>query len=589
MTDPINNQPLNTAAMAFSSSAQPDGIVDGTDGDDYMVPGYVDHQGDVVDGADGVNDWINAGAGNDTVNGGAGNDTIEGGEGDDLLRGNAGHDIIRGDAGNDTINGDAGNDTIEGGEGDDLLRGDAGDDVLRGGEGNDTFNGGIGNDTIEGEEGDDLLRGDDGDDLLLGGVGSDTLNGGLGNDTLDGGDDDDLLRGDDGNDLLLGGAGNDTLNGGNGDDTLEGGEGDDLLRGDAGHDLLQGGAGNDTLEGGQGNDVLEGGDGDDSLIGGPGADTMTGGAGNDRFVVSGGGDLITDFDAVTGIGDGQSDNNDFVDLSAFYNGTTLAAWNAANPHQTYASPESWMQADQADGVLDAVGGLRIQDGTGNSVLGSQLTTENTGVLCFLRGTLIKTADGEVPVEQLEPGTKVMTLDHGCKALRWIGKRVLSAEELAAQPKLRPIRIRAEALGERLPERDLIVSPQHRVLLRSVVARRMVGEAEVLLAARHLIGLDGIEVVEDMQEVEYWHFMFDRHEVVFSNGAPTESLFTGPEAMKALGPEARHEILTLFPQLAQPAPQQPAAARLLMRGRQGRHLVQRLVANGKQPFSWGKVG
>ncbi|WP_258869569.1 Hint domain-containing protein [Paracoccus thiocyanatus] len=239
----------------------------------------------------------------------------------------------------------------------------------------------------------------------------------------------------------------------------------------------------------------------------------------------------------------------------------------------------------------SVESIKITAITGTNYNGfyTNQTVTGSSVVCFLRGTLIKTENGEVPVEQLEPGMKVMTLDHGMKALRWIGKRVLTAQELAEQPKLRPIRIRAEALGERLPERDLIVSPQHRVLLRSAVARRMVGEAEVLLAARHLIGLDGIDVVEDMAEVEYWHFMFDRHEVVFSNGAPTESLYTGPEAMKALGPEAREEILTIFPELAQPQPQAPVAARLLMRGRQGRNLVQRLLANGKQPFTWGKVG
>ncbi|WP_279577997.1 Hint domain-containing protein [Paracoccus versutus] len=709
---------------------QPNGIVDGTAGDDNMGLGYVDLDGDqITDGNDTIlgregndtlqgaggddsldgglgddsldggngNDALMGGTGNDTLMGGEGNDSLDGGEGNDSLSGGEGDDVLEGGDGNDTLMGWGGNDTLRGGAGDDSLEGGLGDDVLEGGDGDDTLDGGAGNDLLSGGEGKDILEGGDGDDTLMGWGDNDTLTGSAGNDSLDGGSGDDSLDGGEGNDTLMGGDGHDTLLGGEGDDSLEGGtgndslfgddgndslfggEGDDSLDGglgddrleggegnntltggagndtlisgndddalyggegndslDAGHgnnlidggdgddyligrsenDTLYGGAGNDTLlagtgddslEGGEGNDSLEasagtdtllggggndtlhGGAGDDLLDGGAGADRLTGGQGIDRFVVDAGGDVITDFDANTGMGDGQANNNEFVNLAAFYNETTLAAWNAANPGQTYKNAPHWLRADQGDGVLDAVGGLRILDGTGNAVQADKLTTENTGVVCFLRGTLIKTEDGEVPVEKLEPGMKVMTLDHGYKELSWIGKRVLSAAELAEQPKLRPIRIRAEALGENLPERDLIVSPQHRVLLRSVVARRMVGEAEVLLAARHLIGLEGVEVVEDMQEVEYWHFMFDRHEVVFSNGAPTESLFTGPEAMKALGPEAREEIFTLFPELAEPEREVPVAARLLLRGRQGRHLVQRLVVNGKQPFTWGKVG
>ncbi|SIQ15586.1 Ca2+-binding protein, RTX toxin-related [Paracoccus thiocyanatus] len=633
---------LDPDTTLFDPAMQPDGVVDGTAGNEDMGLGYADAQGDqITDGndsihgeagddtihGDGGDDSIDGGDGADSIHGDAGNDSLYGGLGNDILDGGAGNDALVGADGNDTLSGDIGDDKLYGGEGEDKLYGGEGADLLDGGDDNDTLRGGNGNDTLIGGSGADLLDGGSGDDQLLGGTGNDTLDGGEGADLLDGGEGDDQLKGGDGNgnDTLLGGDGNDTLDGGYGNGSLEGGAGDDQLEGQGGHDSLFGGEGNDRLFGGEGNDSLDGGegndtlraangddtlhggaghdlldagtgndsllggDGNDTLNGGAGADTLAGGDGIDHFVVDAGGDVIEDFDALTGIGDGISANNETVNLADFYNDTTLAAWNAANPDQTYSTPLGWLRADQSDGVLQQVGGLRILDGQGQPVAANLLNAENTGVVCFLRGTLIKTEDGEVPVEQLEPGMKVMTLDHGMKALRWIGKRVLTAQELAEQPKLRPIRIRAEALGERLPERDLIVSPQHRVLLRSAVARRMVGEAEVLLAARHLIGLDGIEVVEDMAEVEYWHFMFDRHEVVFSNGAPTESLYTGPEAMKALGPEAREEILTIFPELAQPQPQAPVAARLLMRGRQGRNLVQRLVANGKQPFTWGKVG
>lgn len=202
-------------------------------------------------------------------------------------------------------------------------------------------------------------------------------------------------------------------------------------------------------------------------------------------------------------------------------------------------------------------------------------------LCFTRGTRIETDRGAVPVEMLRPGDLVRTLDHGLQPLRWIGARSLSAAELAAAPHLCPVRIRAGALGAGLPLRDLTVSPQHRVLVRSKVAERMFGAPEVLVAAKHLTELDGIDQIEGASGVDYWHFLLDRHEVVFSEGARTESLFTGPEAMKALSPEARAEILTLFPELAQTPDIRPSA-RPLVNGRQGRSLAHRHAMNRMAP-------
>ncbi len=198
------------------------------------------------------------------------------------------------------------------------------------------------------------------------------------------------------------------------------------------------------------------------------------------------------------------------------------------------------------------------------------------VPCFCAGTLIDTPRGPVAVEALQPGDLVLTRDNGARALRWIGRRVLDAAELASQPKLRPIRIRAGALSAGIPHSDLMVSPQHRVLVRSSIAQRMFGAAEVLVAARQLLALDGIEQV-DADSVEYVHILFDGHEVVTSNGALTESLYTGPEAMQAVGDAARAEILTIFPELRDtPA----AAARPLVTGAQARQLAQRHMRNAK---------
>lgn len=195
------------------------------------------------------------------------------------------------------------------------------------------------------------------------------------------------------------------------------------------------------------------------------------------------------------------------------------------------------------------------------------------VLCFTRGTMIQTSEGLRPVEYLAPGDHVLTKDGGMKPIRWIGSSYVTAAGLQRSAKLRPIRIRAGALGPETPSADLVVSPQHRILVRSKIAQRMFGTNEVLVAAKQLLLLDGIDIAEDLDGVEYFHFLFDRHEVVTANGAEAESLFTGPEALKAVGPAAREEILALFPSLGD-HDYAAVPARALASGRMARRLAVR---------------
>jgi len=195
------------------------------------------------------------------------------------------------------------------------------------------------------------------------------------------------------------------------------------------------------------------------------------------------------------------------------------------------------------------------------------------VFCFVAGTLIETENGFVPVETLQVGDKVMTRDNGLQPIRWIGSVKLKAAALKASPKLMPIRIRAGALGDGVPSSDLLVSPQHRVLVRSKIAQKMFGTMEVLVAAKQLLQLDGVDIATDLAEVEYFHILFERHEVVNSNGALTESLYTGPQALRSVGKAAREEIFALFPQLSD-ADFVPEPARMLPSGRKARKLTVR---------------
>lgn len=204
------------------------------------------------------------------------------------------------------------------------------------------------------------------------------------------------------------------------------------------------------------------------------------------------------------------------------------------------------------------------------------------VVCFAEGTMIRVEDGEKPIETLRVGDRVWTPKNGCQPLRWIGSRRLDGIDLQSQPHLRPIRIRAGALSNNRPAQDLLVSPQHRMLIRSRIAQRMFGTDEVLVAAKQLLQIDGIEIAEDVSEVTYFHMLFDGHEVVLANGAKAESLFTGPEALKAVGNAARREILALFPELReQPT---PVSARKLVEGRRARQLALRHSQNRKPLFS-----
>lgn len=201
--------------------------------------------------------------------------------------------------------------------------------------------------------------------------------------------------------------------------------------------------------------------------------------------------------------------------------------------------------------------------------------------CFTAGTLILTRRGEVAAADLRPGDEVLTVDRGYRPIRWIGCRRLSELDLILSPHLRPIRIAPGALGEGQPERPLIMSPQHRCLVRSAIAARMVGTREVLIAAKHLTGVPGIEVMNGGGPVLYVHFLLDRHELVFSDGAITESFYLGEQAVAALDDAQRNEVLELFPELATREPHEtPDRARTFMSGHIARKLVERGLKNGK---------
>jgi len=167
--------------------------------------------------------------------------------------------------------------------------------------------------------------------------------------------------------------------------------------------------------------------------------------------------------------------------------------------------------------------------------------------CFTPGTMIATPRGEVPVETLRPGDKVVTRDNGIQEIRWTGAKPVSWQDLTVSPHLKPILVRQGSLGNGLPERDMMVSPNHRMLVANDRTSLYFDEHEVLVAAKHLVSGKGVQQVDSIGTT-YIHFMFDRHQVVLSNGAWTESFQPGDYTLKGMGNSQRSEIFEIFPEL-----------------------------------------
>mgnify|MGYP000082478550 CR=1 FL=1 len=198
----------------------------------------------------------------------------------------------------------------------------------------------------------------------------------------------------------------------------------------------------------------------------------------------------------------------------------------------------------ADGTLTLQGDGDIED-FNFTYTASDGVNSDTGFVnassipCFVAGTMIRTPKGEVPVESLQPGDLVTTRDHGAQPLRWIGSRSVAAEGDFA-----PILIRANSFGS---HRDLMVSPQHRILLRDAYAELLFGEGEVLVAAKDL--LNGGSITRQVGgEVTYVHLLFDQHQVIYSEGLTTESFLPGPQTSALFEQPVLQEIYALFPEL-----------------------------------------
>ncbi|PCD77116.1 hypothetical protein CLN94_04905 [Pseudothioclava arenosa] len=379
---------------------------------------------------------------------------------------------------------------------------------------------------------------------IRGGNFSDTLLAGAGDDRIEAGGGADIIDGGSGNDTIYYGTGGSTPDQG---DLVEGGEGDDLIDDVSGSfyeyaDTLSGGAGADTIWAGGGADLVDGGADADVLYGESGDDTITGGAGDDLIWTGTGADVLiyTDGSGADTIGDFNIADNgsgfaiDRLDVSDL----TDADGNPVNVWDVVVS-----QDPAGNAVLTFPGGETI---TLSGIAPSQVSTVQQlnaiGIPCFLVGTRIATPRGWRAVEDLCPGDLVVTRDGPPAPVLWIGRRQVDAAQLAENPALRPIRLRAGAFGN---DCDLVLSGQHAIWVQEGA-----GEG-ALVRVCHLArtGWGGARVMAGIRQAAYLHLLLPRHALILAEGAWVETFWPGRFALESLDLRQRCALVRSMPRLA----------------------------------------
>ena len=167
-------------------------------------------------------------------------------------------------------------------------------------------------------------------------------------------------------------------------------------------------------------------------------------------------------------------------------------------------------------------------------------------VCFTEGTMILTPRGEVPIETLCVGDLVTTAEGKSEPILWVYAREM--EFYDHQSKHRPVLIKAGALGAGQPARDLVVSPQHCLLMDMPPHEPDFGTGQAFVRAKFLTGLPGVRVKRGTKRIKYIAFLLARHQVVRGNGAWTESFYPGPMGLKSLTAPKRREIEAILARL-----------------------------------------
>ncbi len=228
---------------------------------------------------------------------------------------------------------------------------------------------------------------------------------------------------------------------------------------------------------------------------------------------------------------------------------------------------------------------------GNNIGSASYSRIANAPVCYAPGTMIDTPEGPRRVETLQDGDLVMTLDHGPQAIRWTHSGILPLEK--AEGDYKPVQIRVGALGRGRPAQDLIVSPQHRILVGAAGQLDRVFTTEAFAPAKSLTGVPGIRHMKGIKEITWVHFACDRHEVVTANGCLSESLLLGPMVMNGLSAVERRALTDLFGPAAtlDAALNGPAARDCLtvgaVKGQLSKHLKEKGHLVAKEIRTWDR--
>ena len=170
------------------------------------------------------------------------------------------------------------------------------------------------------------------------------------------------------------------------------------------------------------------------------------------------------------------------------------------------------------------------------------------MICFAAGSRIRTESGHKLVETLQPGDHVQTRDNGSQEVLWVGSKRITGARLVAMPELRPIRIRGHAFDQDVPDGDLLVSPDHRMLYQGRNAQALFNTDEVLIAARDMVNDQSVIVDHAVREVTYVHLMLAEHQILWANGVPTESFHPANTSLSTIAAEQRAGLLEIFPDI-----------------------------------------
>lgn len=195
--------------------------------------------------------------------------------------------------------------------------------------------------------------------------------------------------------------------------------------------------------------------------------------------------------------------------------------------------------------------------------------------CFVRGSQIETPNGPRPVEDLREGDWVLTRDHGPQRTLWAGERRIDLRYMPGADAFQPIRLRKGSLAPGVPDRDILLSPMHRILVRDPSLALFTGYDEALCPVAHLVN-DSTICRERVQDVSYHHLLFDRHQVLRSSGCDSESFYPGPVGLNGFEDHTREEVLTLFPELRSMATGYGATARPVLKRYEAVLLADRLA-------------